>query len=530
MSDRFKMIAKTFQGLENVLADELRELGAENVEVGRRAVEFEGDKRMLYRANFCCRCALRILKPIYTFYAHDADELYREVSKFNWDSVLTPERTFAIEATVNSEEFRHSRFVTYKVKDAIADYFTSRYGKRPSIRLNNPDLRLDVHISEKDVSLALDSSGESLHKRGWRVDQTEAPINEVLAAGILRLAGWKGESDLIDPMCGSGTFLIEAAMMARNIYPGVYRSNFAFEHWTDFDADLFEEIYNDDSAEREFNHHIYGTDISPKAIAIAAKNIRSAGVAKYVTAEVKPFQAWEEAPEGGILVTNPPYGERLTMDELDGFYRMVGSQLKNKFKGYNAWLIGPATEVFAGIGLKPSVKYPLLNGSIECELRKYEIFDGRYSDFVKEGGRLSNDGINRDDAKPDPLRKPFVRDRKPFDRDRKPFDRDRKPFDRDRKPFDRDHKPFDRDRKPFDRDRKPFDRDRTEHRAGEKRELLHGEEFLRHIIRDRQPRLGAEAERPVLHGRRKSWKRLQEGETGSGRALDRTKKSEKTEE
>ena len=282
MNDKFELIAKTFQGLEGVLADELKEIGAENVEVGRRMVSFDGDKYMMYKANFCCRTALRILKPFYKFKASSTDQLYEEVKKYDWDKVLSPNQTFAIDSTVYSEEFRHSKFVTYRVKDAIADYFNEKYGKRPSIRLTGADIIMNVHIAGDAVTLSLDSSGESLHKRGYRVASTEAPINEVLAAGLLKLAGWNGDCNLVDPMCGSGTFLIEAALIAANIYPGVFRNSFAFERWRDFDSEMFDAIYNDDSNEREFAFHIYGSDISPKAVDIAKANIKNASVAKYV--------------------------------------------------------------------------------------------------------------------------------------------------------------------------------------------------------------------------------------------------------
>lgn len=252
MKEQMELVAKTFQGLEDVLAEELRQLGAEDVTTGTRMVSFKGDKALMYRANFCCRTALRILKPIHTFTASDADELYRQAKLFDWEQLLSPEKTFAIDSTVYSDDFRHSKFVTYRVKDAIADFFTEKYGKRPSIRLTNADILLNVHIYQDKVTLSLDSSGESLHKRGYRVMQTDAPINEVLAAGLILKTGWHGQSNFIDPMCGSGTFLIEAALIARNINPGVFRSDFAFEHWPDFDQELFDSIYNDDSAEREF--------------------------------------------------------------------------------------------------------------------------------------------------------------------------------------------------------------------------------------------------------------------------------------
>ena len=394
MSDKFEMVAKTFQGLENVLADELKTLGAEDVEAGRRVVAFKGDKAVMYRANFCCRTALRILKPIYKFYASNVDELYEEVKKFDWDKVLSAKRTFSIDSTVYSDDFRHSKFVTYRVKDAIADYFNEKYGERPSIRLNKPDIILDVHISGKEVTLSLDSSGESLHKRGYRVAQTEAPINEVLAAGLIKLSGWDGKSNFYDPMCGSGTFLIEAALIAANINPGVYRNSFAFERWDDFDVELFESIYNDDSNECDFEYKIYGSDISPKAIGIAKSNIKSARVGKYIDIEVKALQDITDVPVGGgVMVTNPPYGERISVDDMEALYDSIGTLLKNEFKGYNAWIISENNDLFDKIGLKPSLKYPILNGALECELRQYVIFEGTYSNFRKEGRSVKNEGF-----------------------------------------------------------------------------------------------------------------------------------------
>ncbi|MBQ7941672.1 MAG: RNA methyltransferase [Muribaculaceae bacterium] len=407
MSDKFEMVAKTFQGLENVLADELKALGAEDVETGRRVVAFKGDKSTMYRANFCCRTALRILKPIYKFHASTVDELYDEVKKYEWDKVLSVKRTFSIDSTVYSEEFRHSKFVTYRVKDAIADYFSEKYGERPSIRLSNPDVMFDVHISGNEVTLSLDSSGESLHKRGYRVAQTEAPINEVLAAGIIKLSGWDGKSNFYDPMCGSGTFLIEAALIAANINPGVYRNSFAFERWDDFDVDLFEAIYNDDSGECDFECKIYGSDISPKAIGIAKSNIKSARVGKYIDIQVKPLQEITDvAAGGGTLITNPPYGERISVEDMEALYDSIGSMLKNEFKGYNAWVISENNDLFDKIGLKPSLKYPILNGSIECELRQYVIFEGTYSDFRKEGRSVKNEDF-RGEAKTKFLRSRF---------------------------------------------------------------------------------------------------------------------------
>ncbi|MCM1406723.1 MAG: THUMP domain-containing protein, partial [[Clostridium] fimetarium] len=390
MTEKFEMVAKTFQGLEDVLAEELRDLGAENVEPGRRMVSFEGDLEMLYKANLCCRTALRILKPIFKFTAVNTDELYDRAKEFDWGSLMSVGSTFSIDTVAFSDEFTHSRFVTYRVKDAIVDWFKDRYGddKRPGVRLQDADVMINVHISGDRVTLSLDSSGESLHKRGYRVAQTEAPINEVLAAGIILKSGWRGDCPLVDPMCGSGTFLIEAALIAANINPGVYRRHFSFENWKDFDPELFDRLYNDDSGEREFTHKIIGADMSPRAVDIAAQNIRSAGVGRMVELHTRPLSEWNEAPEGGILVTNPPYGERISSDDMEGLYRLIGQKLKNVFKGYHAWIIAAKNEFVNEIGLAPSVKIPILNGAIECELREYIIFEGDYKHFRAEGGRL----------------------------------------------------------------------------------------------------------------------------------------------
>lgn len=404
-TQQFEMVAKTFQGLEDILAEELRSLGALNVEPGRRMVSFEGDLAMLYRANMCCRTALRILKPIYKFIAHDPDDLYERIKEFDWTTVLSLDKTFSIDTVANSDEFTHSRFVTYRVKDGIVDFFKDRLGPdcRPKVRLQDADVMINVHIAGERITVSLDSSGESLYKRGYRVAQTEAPINEVLAAGIILRSGWRGDCPLVDPMCGSGTFLIEAALIAAGIMPGIYRKRFAFEAWADFDAELFDSIYNDDSQERTFSHKIYGADISPKAVSIAQANIKSAGVAKYIDLQVKPLSQWNEAPEDGIpgiMITNPPYGERISAEDMDGLYAMIGSKLKHVFGGYHAWIIGYHEEYFHKIGLTPSIKMQLLNGALECELREYIIFDGDYQSFRAEGGSIKSNAKRLDKKGP----------------------------------------------------------------------------------------------------------------------------------
>ncbi|MDE6533072.1 MAG: RNA methyltransferase [Muribaculaceae bacterium] len=396
METKFQMVAKTFQGLEDVLRDELIELGAENVEMGLRMVTFEGDNEVMYRANLCCRTALRILKPIVKFTADSTDELYDYVRDLDWEQFMNVDSTFSIDSTVNSAEFNHSKFVTYRVKDGIADHFNDKYGRRPSIRLNGADIQLNVHISDNRVTISLDSSGEPLSKRGYRVEQTEAPINEALAAGIIMKTGWRGDCDFVDPMCGSGTFLIEAALIAANINPGIYRESFAFEKWPDFDEELFEDIYNDDSAEREFAYKIYGGDISPEAVMIARKNIKSARVEDMIDIQCKPLVDWTDNAPEGVMVTNPPYGERLKPENINLLYKSIGSTLKTYFKGWHAWIIGFRDEQFAEIGLKPSVKIPLHNGSLECSLREYVLFDGKYSDFRADGGSVSNPDAKKD--------------------------------------------------------------------------------------------------------------------------------------
>lgn len=389
------MLAKTFKGLEEVLAQELTELGANDVLIERRAVSFMGDKALLYRANFCLRTAIRILveiaKPQRLAISKNTkpeDALYEAVKAIDWSKYMTAETTFAIDATVYSETFRNSRFVTYRVKDAIADYWQEKAGKRPNVKVSDPDLLVNVHIANETVTVSLDSSGESLHKRGYRVATTEAPINEVLAAGMLLMAGWKGQSDFYDPMCGSGTLPIEAALIARNIAPGVFRKSFAFEKWLDFDAELWSDIYNDDSREREFDHKIYGSDASFYAIQQATKNVKSAGVAKDV--ELRQIRLeeikWQNGPindkmVNALIMINPPYGERLASNkDMEDLYGKIGTALKHQFAGATAWIISSNEAAMKCIGLKPSKKMRLLNGELDCQFNKYELFNGKRND------------------------------------------------------------------------------------------------------------------------------------------------------
>jgi putative N6-adenine-specific DNA methylase len=395
MTQEFEIIAKTFMGLEPVLAKELTQLGANDVQIGRRMVSFKGNKELLYRANFQLHTAIRILKPIKHFKALSADDVYEGVKDIDWSEYIGIDKTFAVDSVVFSEEFRHSKFVAYKVKDAIVDQFREKTGQRPNISISNPDIRLHIHIADDQCTLCLDSSGDSLHRRGYRQESVEAPLNEVLAAGMILMTGWHGETDFIDPMCGSGTLLIEAALIARNMAPGLFRKEFAFEKWPDFDRDLFDEIYNDDSQEREFNHHIYGYDVDIKAVNTARLNVKAAGLSSDITVEEQDFKNFTQPKNKSIMVTNPPYGERISTPDLLGTYKMIGERLKHQFTGNEAWILSYREECFAQIGLKPSIKIPLFNGSLECEFRKYQMFDGKMSVFREEGGVVKTEEEKR---------------------------------------------------------------------------------------------------------------------------------------
>jgi putative N6-adenine-specific DNA methylase len=373
----FELVAKTMQGLEEVLAQEITELGGNEVQIGRRMVSFTGDKRLLYKANLSLRTAVRILKPIASFKAKNPDEVYEQVRRMQWEKHFSPNQTFTIDTVVYSDLFRHSKFLAYRVKDGLADYFMEKFDKRPSVRLTNPDIYINVHISHDTCTISLDSSGESLHKRGYRVDQTEAPLNEVLAAGMLMLAGWEGQCNFVDPMCGSGTLLIEAALIALKIPPGIYRKGFAFEKWPDFDADLFEELCTEEPDEHPFKFKIYGSDMSAQAISIAQKNVKSASLGKYIELETRSIQKITEAPENGMLITNPPYGERISSNDLLALYENIGERLKHAFPGYSAWILSYREECFDKIGLRPSARIPLMNGALDCEFRRYDIFRGK---------------------------------------------------------------------------------------------------------------------------------------------------------
>lgn len=383
----FDMLAKTMAGLEDVLCKELETLGASDIQPGRRMVAFRGDKRLLYKANVHLRTALRVLVPIDQFEARDAEELYGHLhSDVNWGDFLEPNSSFAFDTVVYSEVFTHSKFVAYRAKDAVSDFFREHADRRPNVAVADPDVRFHVHIADQVVTLALDSSGDSLHKRGYRVAQNAAPISEVLAAGILMRAGWDDSCPLLDPMCGSGTFLTEAALIAAHVPPGIFRDHFAFERWLDFDKELLDEIL-EEWDEVEPKHKIYGSDINPKAIAIARANIQRAGVQKYIDLNVCPIDSYtidNRPADKGVIVMNPPYGERMRPESIEGLYGSIGSTLKHAFSGWSAWIISAGTEGFDAVGLKHSVRQELYNGSIPCELRGYELFAGKRDEHLQE--------------------------------------------------------------------------------------------------------------------------------------------------
>ena len=361
-------------GLEEVLAQELIEIGADEVQIARRSVYFSGDIKLLYKANYCLRTALRILVPIDTYKIHSADDLYQRGKNFKWEDLFGCEQTFAIQSTVFTDLFNNSMFASLKLKDAIVDRFRYKFGERPSVDSKNPDILINLHISNEICTISLDSSGESLHKRGYRLDQNEAPISEVLAAGLIRLSGWDRKSDLIDPMCGSGTIAIEAAMLANGIYPGDARKNFAFRNWRSFNPELFKQMAEEVQSVAQTAVKVSASDILRRNVDIASKNADEAGVGSLIDFKVSDFKLLEPASEKPFLLFNPPYGERLTPDDTN-FYAMIGERLKHHYADATVWIIS-TPQCLKSIGLRPSRKISILNGSLECSFRKYELYSG----------------------------------------------------------------------------------------------------------------------------------------------------------
>ena len=377
MGNNFKMVAKTLFGFEELLAKELRDLGGINVRAGVRNVSFEGDTGFMYKANLCLRTAIKIVKPIHSFFVHDEHDLYRKIYAMDWSDYLTIDTTFAIDATVNSENFTHALYVSQKTKDAIVDKFRDLEGDRPNVDIKHPDLRINIHIQKDQCNVALDSSGASLHHRGYRTATNIAPINEVLAAGLLLLSGWDGQCDFLDPMCGSGTMLTEAAMIACNIPANINRKGFAFEKWEDFDEELYNKIVESSlNKTREFHYKIVGYDKAPSAVEKAIDNVENANLSEYIRIEQQNFFETKKETENHLhMVFNPPYGERLNI-EMEDFYASIGNTLKRNYPGTDAWFITSNLEALKYVGLRPSRKIKVFNSHLESKFVKYVMYEG----------------------------------------------------------------------------------------------------------------------------------------------------------
>lgn len=370
------MQAKTFFGFETVLADELKSLGAADIVVKNRLVEFYGDQGFLYKANYSLATALRILKPIHSFSVRNEEFLYARFKKFNWEDYLDIDQTFVIDATVHSDYFTHSHYAALKVKDALVDRFQEKFGRRPSVDKENADIWFNLHISHDKVTLSLDSSGQSLHKRGYKLNGGPAPINEVLAAGLLKLAGWDGNGNFLDPMCGSGTILTEAAMMATNIPPQIHRKSFAFQNWKDYDENLFEKIKETRlNRIKEFHGKIVGYDINSTMLKLAEDNSIHAGLDEFIEVKYQDFFKSEKNMFPVLVLFNPPYNERLISDN-EKLYKEIGDTLKAKYPNTFAWFITSDLSAKKYVGLRPSKKIKVFNGKLECDFLRYDIYEG----------------------------------------------------------------------------------------------------------------------------------------------------------
>jgi putative N6-adenine-specific DNA methylase len=370
-------VAKTLYGLEHVLAAELASLGAKDISIANRAVIFSGDLQLLYKVNYMSRTALSVLMTLKEFWIKSADDLYRKSLEIEWDHYMDADNTISVVPVVQSHLFSHTGYAGLKLKDAVADYFRKTRGRRPSVDQSNPDVLINLHISNEKVTVSLDSSSVPLYKRGYRLEQAAAPLNEVLAAGMLLISGWNATSDLIDPMCGSGTIPIEAGLIASNIPAGKFRKFFGFQKWKGYDQSLFRKIVDEGENEiRIPSVRIFGSDISEHAILQAVKNINNAGLEKYISINVSDFKTLNIPDSNGALFINPPYGERLLPEETDALYGMIGTALKHNFHGSVAWIISSNKESLKRIGLKPKEKHILFNGSLECLFIKYELYKG----------------------------------------------------------------------------------------------------------------------------------------------------------
>ncbi len=370
------IIATTLFGLEEVLADELTTLGAGDVKTHNRAVSFSGDKKMLYRANYHLRTALRVLKPLQAFPARNEADIYNGIRDIAWEKVLGPDNTLAVETVLVSDRYKHSGYISLKVKDGIVDRFRDRTGKRPSVDLKDPDVRIHIHLGDSHCNVSLDSSGESLHKRGYRTQTFMAPLNEVLAAGLIKLSGWEPGMRFVNPMCGSGTLAIEAGIMARGLPGGYYRQGFGFQAWKDYEPELFESIRKERFIEASKDTEIMACDLVFPAIRAAQENMARAGLLGKIELVKSGFESWQLSGGTGIIIINPPYGERMEEDDLLELYKTIGDTLKKNFTGYQAWIFSGNPEAMKYVGLRTSRKLTLFNGPIKCKYHQYELYDG----------------------------------------------------------------------------------------------------------------------------------------------------------
>ena len=374
-NENFYMLAKTMFGLEEILADELKKIGAQNIKILNRAVSFKGDTGFMYKANLNLRTALRILKPIAHFQAHDEKELYKKLCEIDWTTIFELDSTFSTKATTHSEVFTHSKYASLVMKDAIADTFRGKYQKRPNVDPDEPDISIHLHITKHTCTVSLDSSGQSLHKRGYKLDAVTAPINEVLAAGLILMSDWNKISNFHDPMCGSGTIVIEAALIAYNIPVNIFRKRFGFEGWKDFDKELWEKIVDASlNKEIDYSGKITGSDNFQKAVRISRSNIENALMKENIKITNTDFFD-TKIDSGTFILFNPPYGERLEL-EVEDFYEKVGTTLKHEYEGCKIWLISSDIENMKYIGLKPNNKIKIFNGELECSFRNFEIYEG----------------------------------------------------------------------------------------------------------------------------------------------------------
>ncbi len=375
---QLNLVSKTLAGLEDILAGELTQLGAENIRIGKRAVEFTGSLELLYKVNLWSRTAINVMQNISNFDVNEQQDLYDGLRQIEWELYFDHSKTIAINAVIFNTVFDNSHFVSLRSKDAIADYFNEKYGVRPNIDTSDPDFKISIHLSRNKCKVSLDSSGQPLFKRNYRKYAGNAPINEVLAAGLIKLAGWNSKTPLIDPMCGSGTIPIEAALMAQNILPGYYRNHFGFQNWKNFDSGIFDNLKKEAASLKlsSPNAIIEGYDIDGSIIGTARKNIMRAGLLGTINLKRNDFFTYNPQIKNGILIINPPYGKRIRNDNIKDFYNKIGDTLKNKYKGYSAWIISQDDYPLKYIGLKPSKKIPVYNGPIECNFVKYNVFEG----------------------------------------------------------------------------------------------------------------------------------------------------------